>query len=295
MPNAGRERAGGAQAMVDDGLYSKVPEPELAIGAHVMPYRAGVIGTKHGLMASSADSFQYKCPVPNISLKLTFIYMLTIQGRQAHASTPHMSVDPIVQAASTILRLQSIVSRETAPSDFAVVTVSAIHAGEAENIIPEKADLKLNVRCAKPETREQVLSSMRRIIDAEATASGAPSLPTLKESTQFPFLFNDANLTNALEKTFSEHFEVGPHGYSDDIERLAGSEDFGILATAIGKPSCFFLYGGLDPEMWDQHEKEGRLKEIPGNHSPFFTPVLQPTLTVAVDGYFCAALTFLAK
>lgn len=220
---------------------------------------------------------------------------LRIEGRQAHASTPHVSIDPIVQASSTILRLQTIVAREVDPSDFAVVTVSAIHAGDAENIIPSHADVKLNVRAALPETRERVLSSMRRIIDSEATASGSPNPPTLKQTTQFPFLFNDATVTNALEKTFSEHFEVGPHGYSAEIPRLPGSEDFGILATAIGKPSCFFLYGGLDPEMWDKAEKEGKLKELPGNHSPLFTPVIQPTLTVAVDGYVGAALTFLGK
>lgn len=200
-----------------------------------------------------------------------------------------------MQAASTILRLQTIVAREVDPSDFAVVTVSAVHAGDAENIIPSHADIKLNVRAARPETRERVLSSMRRIIEAEATASGAPSLPTLKESTKFPFLFNDAEVTNELEKSFSKHFKVGPHDYSADIPRLPGSEDFGILATSIGKPSCFFLYGGLDPEMYDKAEKDGKLSELPGNHSPYFTPVIQPTLKVAVDGYVCAALTFLQK
>jgi metal-dependent amidase/aminoacylase/carboxypeptidase family protein len=187
------------------------------------------------------------------------------------------------------------VSREVNPLDFAVLTVSAIHAGDAENIIPSHADLKLNIRAAEPETRERVITSMKRIIEAEATASGAPTLPTLKQTTRFPFLNNDATVTNAIEKTFSQHFDVGPHGYDPNITRIPGSEDFGILATAIGKPSCFFLYGGTDPELWDKLEKEGKLAELPGNHSPFFTPVLQPTLRTGVDGYICVALTFLAK
>ncbi|KAF2867277.1 hypothetical protein BDV95DRAFT_631369 [Massariosphaeria phaeospora] len=270
------ERGKGAQAMVDGGLYERVPVPDVVVGAHVMPYRAGVIGTKHGLIASSADSFH-----------------LTIHGRQSHASTPHTSIDPILLSASTILRLQTIVSRETDPSDFAVVTVAAMHAGDAENIIPERADLKLDVHAALPATRARVLASMRRIIAAEAQASGAPDAPTLTQTRQFPLLFNDREVTAAVEKTFSRHFEVGQKAYDADVTRLQGSEDFGILATAVGKPSCFFLYGGVDPQLWDRLEEEGRLKEVPGNHSPFFAPVIQPTLTVAVDGYVGATLTFL--
>ncbi|KAF2197028.1 metal-dependent amidase/aminoacylase/carboxypeptidase [Delitschia confertaspora ATCC 74209] len=272
------EKGAGAQAMVDDGLYEKVPEPDLCVGGHVMPYRAGMIGTKHGLVASSADSFR-----------------LTIHGRGAHASTPHVSIDPIIQASSTILRLQAIVAREISPLDFAVVTVSAIHAGDAENVIPDRAEVKLNVRAALPETREKVLDSMKRIIDAEATASNAPSMPDLQPTTQFPFLFNDASVTSALEKTFAAHFPPAPHGYNPDIPRLPGSEDFGILATSIGKPSCFFLYGGVDPEVWDKAEREGKLSELPGNHSPYFVPVIGECLGVAVDGYVVAALTFLGK
>lgn len=221
---------------------------------------------------------------------------LKIEGRQAHASTPHRGIDPIVQAASTIMRLQTIVGREVDPLDFAVVTVSAMHAGDAENIIPEEANLKLNVRTALPQTRKSVLNSIKTIIAAEANASSNPKQPVLSQTTQFPFLFNDVDVTNALEKSFTEHFVAGKKGYQNDIARLQGSEDFGILATAIGKPSCFFLYGGMDPEKYDKAEEEGRLKEdIPGNHSPFFAPMVQPTLTCGMDGYIVSALTFLGK
>ncbi|KAH7078336.1 hypothetical protein FB567DRAFT_502417 [Paraphoma chrysanthemicola] len=272
------ERAGGAQAMVDDGLYDRVPIPDIVVGAHVMPERAGVIGTKRGLIASSADRFQLK-----------------IEGRQAHASTPHRSIDPIVQAAATVTRLQTVVAREVDPLDFAVVTVSAFHAGDAENIIPTEANLKLDIRAANAETREHVLRSVKTIINAEAAASSNPNQPVLTPTTAFPLLFNDADVTGALEQSFSDYFEPGKHGYQSDIPRLQGSEDFGILATAIGKPSCFFLYGGVDPEIYDKAEKEGKMKELPGNHSPFFAPVIQPTLTRGVDGYVVAALTFLGK
>jgi metal-dependent amidase/aminoacylase/carboxypeptidase family protein len=226
----------------------------------------------------------------------TNFHRLRIEGRQAHASTPHRGIDPILQAASTIMRLQSIVAREVDPLDFAVVTVSAFHAGDAENIIPSEANLKIDVRAALPQTRERVLASVKRIIAAEAEASNNPNTPTLTPTTQFPLLFNDADVTNALEESFSAHFQPGKHSYQSDIARLQGSEDFGILATAIGKPSCFFLYGGTDPVVWDKAGKEGRLSEdVPGNHSPFFAPVVQPTLTVGMEGYVVAALTFLKK
>ena len=194
------------------------------------------------------------------------------------------------------MRLQSIVSREVDPLDFAVVTVSAINAGDAENIIPSEANLKIDVRAGLPKTRQRVLASVKRIIAAEAEASNNPEQPTLTPTTQFPLLFNDDGVTEALEISFSEHFAPGKTGYQSDIARLQGSEDFGILATAIGKPSCFFLYGGTDPKLWDKAEEDDRLSEdIPGNHSPFFAPVIQPTLTCGMEGYVVAALTFLGK
>jgi metal-dependent amidase/aminoacylase/carboxypeptidase family protein len=222
-------------------------------------------------------------------------YRLKISGRQAHASTPHRGIDPIVQAASTVTRLQTVVAREVDPLDFAVVTVSAFHAGDAENIIPEEANLKLNIRTARPETRDHVLKSVRTIIDAEATASSNPNQPILTPTTRFPFLFNDGDVTGALEQTFADYFKPGKNSYQSDIARLQGSEDFGILGTVVGKPTCFFLYGGVDQDVYDKAEKEGKMKELPGNHSPFFAPVIQPTLTVGLDGYVVSALTFLGK
>lgn len=142
--------------MVNDGLYKKVPVPDVAIGAYVMPYRTGTIGTRRGLMACAADSLH-----------------LTIKGHGGHASQPHRCIDPIVFAASTIMRLQTIPSREVDPSDLAVVIVGSIHVGDAENIIPEQVDSKINVRTTDPQTRPRVLASMKRIINAEAEASQA--------------------------------------------------------------------------------------------------------------------------
>lgn len=191
------------------------------------------------------------------------------------------------------MRLQTIVSRQVDPSDFAVITVAAIHAGDAENIIPEEATLKIDVRAALPQTRERVLKAIETIVAAEACASSNLIAPILTPTTQFPLLFNDDKITSAIETSFAEHFGTK---YQNDITSVEGSEDFGILATAIGRPSCFFVYGGIDQEVYDKAEREGRLDEdVPGNHSPLFAPVIQPTLRCGVDGYVVAALTFLRK
>src|SRR5579864_7738541 len=123
------EIAAGAQAMIDDGLFERFPKPEVILGQHVMPMSAGVIASQSGVVTSAGDSFQIR-----------------MFGRGAHGSMPQASIDPVVMAASTVLRLQTVVSREVAPSDAAVVTVGALQAGTKENVIPDEAVIKLNVR-----------------------------------------------------------------------------------------------------------------------------------------------------
>ncbi|TKA74684.1 hypothetical protein B0A55_04713 [Friedmanniomyces simplex] len=277
------ERGTGAQAMVDDGLYSPqkhaVPVPDICLGAHVMPFRAGVIGTRRGLCATSADSLR-----------------IVLHGRGGHASMPHHLIDPVVMAASTILKLQTIVSREVDPWDTAVVTVASIQAGDAENIVVDDARLAVDVRCTNPTTREKIRKSIKRIVDAESLAGNAVKEPTYTITRTFPLTVNDEDVTARLEETFSAHFSVDKQNYTTEVAKLGGSEDFPILATAVGKPYSFFMYGGTDPKMWDRCEAEGTLGEkVPINHSSLFYPVIMPTLRVAVDGYAAGALTWLVK
>ena len=267
--------------MVDDGLYTthRVPIPDVCLGAHVMPHRAGVIGTRRGLVATSADSLR-----------------ITLHGRGGHASMPHHLVDPVVMAASTILKLQTIVSREMDPWDTAVVTVASVQAGDAENIVVDDARLAVDVRCTNAKAREKIRRSVRRIVDAESLAGNAVKEPSYTVTRTFPLTVNDEAVTARLEETFSEHFEVGDRGYTTEIAKLGGSEDFSNLATAVGKPFSFFMYGGVDPEVWDRCEAEGTLSEkIAINHSAMFWPVIMPTLQVACDGYAVGALTWLVE
>jgi metal-dependent amidase/aminoacylase/carboxypeptidase family protein len=199
-------------------------------------------------------------------------------------------------AASTVMRLQTITSRECDPSEACVLTVGAMNAGDAENVIPSHAELKLNLRSFSAAQRPRVIASIKRIVEAESMASNAPTPPEIQTTTSFPITSNDQDVTTKLEKTFAAHFPPAPHGYTTDTPKLFGSEDFGLLGSMIDRPYSFFIYGGTDPELWDKAEKEGKLLEsIPVNHSAFFAPVVQPTMKVGVEAYAAGALTWLAK
>lgn len=282
QPN--EERAGGARAMIEDGLYDPerhaCPVPDVVLGQHVMPFEAGFVGTKVGSFMSAADS-----------------YKVTVYGRGGHASQPHRTVDPVVMAAHIIVRLQSIVAREVNPADAAVVTVSNVQGGMAENIIPGEASIKLNVRTVVPETREKVLAAIRRIVKAECEASGATAEPLWERISEFPFTTNDKEVTETLAEAFTKQF--GDKHLTDSAP-LGGSEDFSILATEApnksggkGVPYSYWWFGGTDPAMVEEADKVGNTDGIPINHSAYFAPVIQPTMSTGVDAMVVAALTFL--
>ena len=278
QPN--EERAAGAQAMVDDGLYDStrhgIPKPDIILGGHVMPARAGRVSTRPGIFNSAADSL-----------------IVTLYGRGGHGSRPQTTIDPVVMASSIVMRLQTIVSRETDPREAVVVTVGALQAGNTENIISGEATLKINTRTFNDATRVRVRAGIERIIKAECEASASPKPPQIQEINSFPLLYNDEAVTRHVSRAMSEHF--GSH-FSADAAPSMGSEDFANLATPVSAPGCFWNYGGIDPQQWDDAERRGKIdEEIPGNHSPSFAPVIQPTLTVATDAFATAALAFLFR
>ena len=270
------ERGGGAQAMVDDGLYTKVPIPDYVFGQHVMRMRAGTIGSRVGTIMAAADSLK-----------------VTLYGRGGHGSMPHQTVDPVILAANVVLRLQNIVSREIDPSDLAVVTVGSLQAGQTENIIAESAEIGVDFRSVKPETREKILSSIHRIVEAECMASGSPKPPQFRQTRRFPPTDNDRNITEQLALSFKEHFK---DNFDADTPRTNVSEDFSTLGTSQGRPCSFWFIGGIDHGLWNAAERDGRLLEdVPGNHSAHFAPAVQPTMRAGVDALCLAALTFLKK
>ncbi|KAJ5485691.1 Hippurate hydrolase [Penicillium diatomitis] len=274
QPN--EERGGGAQAMVDDGLYAKIPVPDYIFGQHVMRLRAGTIGCRPGTIMAAADSMR-----------------ITVFGRGGHGSLPHQTVDPAVLAAHIVVRLQGIVSREVDPSDLGVVTVGSLHVGQAENIIADRAEIGLDFRTVKLETRQKILAAVQRIVEAECQASGSPRPPIFTPTRRFPPTDNDSQLAAELATSFTQHFG---ENFDGDIPRTNVSEDFSNLARCKDLPCCFWLVGGIDRELWDRVNQDvNSTEDIPSNHSARFAPVIQPTMKVGIDALCVAALTFLHK
>lgn len=268
------EVGAGSQAMVDDGLVTTVPQPDVALAQHVMPIAAGTVATAAGPVLSAGDSLR-----------------ITVFGKGAHGSMPHMAVDPVVLASSIVLRLQSVVSRETKPGDFAVVTVGAMNAGTKSNIIPDRATLLLNIRTYDNQVRTAVLAAIERIVRGECVTAGSPQEPDFEYYDQFPLTSNDEAVTAKVTVAFTAHFG------SDAVHsatRQTASEDFSRIPDAFGVPYTFWMIGGADPETYRAAVANGTVsKDIPANHSPFFAPVLDPTLEVGVRAQVVAALTYL--
>ncbi|KAH0538091.1 hypothetical protein FGG08_005303 [Glutinoglossum americanum] len=246
QPN--EEHGAGAQAMVDDGLYDEgrhaIPKPDVVLGGHVISMRSGRVGTRKGPFNSAANS-----------------YKAVLYGRGGHGSRPHMTIDPVVLACSTVLKLQTIVSRESDPQEPVVVTVGALHAGEAENVISEEATLWINTRAFSIRSRDRTKAAIDRIINAECQAAGSPKPPLIEATGFFPLLYNDEATTEVVSQAFEAHF-----GKSFDPNSPAsmGSEDFANLADPVSAPGCFWNYGGIDPQLWDDAKERGKLEEIPG-------------------------------
>ncbi|MCY1158220.1 MAG: amidohydrolase, partial [Citricoccus sp.] len=216
--------------MVEDGLWDKAPRPSIIYGQHVWPGLAGTVNVSKGTAMAMADSWK-----------------VTVHGKQSHGSQPEQSIDPIVLGAHMVVRIQTIVSRQVHPLKSAVVTIGTFHGGLKENIIPATAEFTLNVRTFDPEVRELVLGSLRRIIAAEADASGAPA-PVIEEISSFPQCYNDPSSAEDLMRAFEETL-----GDDAVIETppVMGSEDFGVLAEALGVPSVFWFFGGHSAEQVD--------------------------------------------
>lgn len=270
----GEEVARGARSMMDDGMTQRFPKPDVILGQHVMVGAAGTVGYRSGTILSAGDSLKVK-----------------LFGRGSHGSQPQTSIDPVIMAASTTLRLQTIVSREISPRDSAVLTVGALQAGTKENIIPDDATLKLNVRTFDEDVREYMLGAIRRICCAECAASNAPREPEFTTLSSYPLTVNDAATHARLLAAFEAHF--GERVY--ETQPAAASEDFSVFGREWNVPYAFWFVGGTDPEVFRRAVAAKRINEIPSNHSPKFAPVIEPTLRTGLEAMLCAAGVWLAQ
>ena len=270
------EFGAGARAMLDDGMLQRFPAPDIVLGQHLTPLPAGVIGMRPGTQMAASDGLT-----------------VTLHGRGGHGSRPHATLDPIVMAAATVMRLQTIVSREIDPREMGVVTVGAIHAGLKNNIIPPDATLRLSLRYPDDESRTRMLERVERVIRAEATASGAEREPTIVTDHTLPPTINDPGATartaDAFRAAFGAEAVVDPGMFT-------GSEDVSWFARDAGVPLVFWFWGGVDPDAYAAAVAAGRVdRDIPTNHSPLFAPVLHPTIERGVANLVVAARGWLAR
>ena len=271
----GEETAQGARAMLDDGRFARFPKPDVVLGQHVMVGPAGTVAGSAGPITSAADSLQIR-----------------LFGRGAHGSMPQASIDPVVMAAATVLRLNTIVSREVAATEAAVVTIGALQAGTKENVIPDEAIIKLNIRTFDAGVRKRVLAAIERIVNAEAQASGAPRPPEITPLDSYPLNINDKTASDRVAAALRAHFSADRVLHTGPAP---ASEDFGCFGTAWHAPSVFWFIGGTDAALYAKAKEEGRINDLPVNHSPHFAPVLHPTLETGVEAMVAAALAWNAR
>ncbi len=251
------ELGDGAAAMLADGLFTRFPKPDFAIGMHDEPtLPSGVVGFHAGYFRAAVDSIE-----------------IVIYGRGGHGAYPHLAIDPIVIAARAILGIQTVVSRETNTLSPAVVTVGAINGGTAPNIIPDEVRMLLTVRTFDAAVREHVLAAIKRQVDAEATAGNAPQLPRFKVYDSADTVYNDPATTARLVAALQR--DLGPDSVREMPQQM-GAEDFSQYGRA-GVRSVLLHVGAVSPEDL----ASGR--PLPYLHSPLWAPQLEPTLRSMVS------------
>ncbi len=261
------EVGGGAKAMLDAGLFTRFPRPDVALAVHDSDrLAAGLAAIKAGPMLASADSVD-----------------IVVHGKGGHGARPHLTVDPVVIAAKIVLSLQTVVSRENDPFDPAVITVGSIHGGTKHNIIPDEVRMQLTVRAYKPEVRKRLLAGIERIARAEGEAAGAPKPPDITVSDSVPPTLNDAALAKRVEPALRQ--ALGDARVREAIPVMA-AEDFSFYGEA-GVPILMMSIGAVDPDVLARAERDGTV--LPGLHSSLFAPVPEPTITTGIDALVAAA------
>jgi hippurate hydrolase len=268
------EIGAGARHMLEAGLFKNFPRPDYCLALHCDGTRPhGSVAYTEGLALANVDSVD-----------------ITVRGKGGHGAAPHTTIDPVVIAARIVLDLQTLVSRETNPTDPAVVTVGSIHGGSKHNIIPNEVKLQLTVRSTKDAVRKHLLDGIKRIADAAAAAAGAPAPEVKVDPEEFtPALLNDPGLTRRTVALFKE--VLGPDKV---LERppVLGGEDFSRYGRA-GVPIFLYFLGTIAPERVAEAARTGQ--PLPSLHSDLYHPVPEPSLKTGVRTMSLAALNLLGR
>lgn len=264
----------GAKLMIEDGLVDKIPAPDVCLGQHVMPGRAGEVQTRRGPLMAGCDSIK-----------------VTIFGKSAHASMPHKSIDPTYTAAMIVTRLQAIVGREVAPDEFFVISVGTLRSGDTNNIIPDSAELVLNTRYYDEELAERVYAALKRVVQAEVQASGSTKEPEFHFYAHGEVVDNNETIFDRVRGTFDATF--GEHSVT--AQRSTVSEDFTYLPKAWNVPYLFWFVGSTPRQLWDEAAARGTIDtDVPVNHQANFVPEYEPTVHATTLAGAGALLSFVA-
>jgi amidohydrolase len=265
------EGDGGAKAMLADGLFTRFPKPDMGFALHVGPGAYGYVSYKPGVINSTSDG---------LSVLFT--------GKGGHGSRPHVTIDPVMMAGHFIVDVQSVISREKDAAKFGVVTIGSVQAGNAGNVIPDTALLRGTIRSYDDDTRARMIEGVERTAKAVALMAGAPP-PDVKITSGAKAVINDAALAArsgaVLKAAFGDKAVLSPAPGS-------ASEDYSEFIMA-GVPSFYFGIGGLDPNSVAQ--AMATHTPLPGNHSPEFAPVPEPTIRTGTEAMSLVLLDVLQK
>jgi hippurate hydrolase len=272
------EIGAGARAMIADGLFTRFPRPDYAIAFHdAANLEAGKIAYTPGYALANVDSVD-----------------LLVRGVGGHGAYPQTVRDPIVLAARIVTTLQTLVSREQAPQDPAVVTVGSFIGGTKHNVVPDEAKLLITVRSYSDATRQRLLDGIARIARGEAIAAGVPEdrMPVMTvEKDYTPATFNSPDFTDAMGTVFRQHFG---EARVEKAEASMGGEDFGQYYRADNSiRSLIFWVGGVPADRMAA-AKAGKAP-LPSLHSAYWAPDAEAVIGTGARALSVAALEILKK
>ncbi|QQC67950.1 M20 aminoacylase family protein [Paraburkholderia ginsengisoli] len=217
----------GARAMIEDGLFERFPCDAVYALHNIPGLAAGTLRVLEGPMSLSSD-----------------VADITLKGVGAHGATPHRARDPIAAAAAIVTALQTVVARNVAPGEIAVVTVGFIRGGATHNVIPQEVVLGLNIRAARPEARTLVETRIREIVSLQAQSLGVEAHIDYRQLT--PPMINTPNETRLAQQVATSL--VGADNVSTQASKgLSGSEDFAWMLNEV--PGCYLMLGNGQGEF----------------------------------------------
>ncbi|KAI1120469.1 peptidase [Nemania abortiva] len=279
QPN--EERLLGAKAMIEDGLFDMIPLPDIVLGQHAVPTRAGTIGTLSGRVLGFLDSLHVR-----------------VYGKGTHSSTPELGINPVLLASRIIGHLPSVVAEEIDFKEHRAITCGYFRGGTDASIIPDFADFTVDVRSFKPEIQKIAVDAVKRVIEGQCQAANSPKSPKITTSVSCPPIDNDEDATAKFTSALLSFYGEDAPGKIIKMDLDITADDFVLLGHPPGKdpiPYVYWNYGVTPREKYDQAERDGTLRDLPFNHNAKFAAEIEPSLQAGIEGMAIASVTFLAS